>query len=127
MKILKKILLSLLIAVSMGAVSTSVYAADPGRISYTPSEAIDLTVSKVRIALDAATSGSEGEKLSALIKDALDASKEVNANDKVDRARSRANDKLKAAKAHAKEEATQEAEQELRDAIKMFEDLKSLI
>lgn len=111
----------------MGAVSTSVYAADPGRISYTPSEAIDLTVSKVRIALDAATSGSEGEKLSALIKDALDASKEVNANDKVDRARSRANDKLKAAKAHAKEEATQEAEQELRDAIKMFEDLKSLI
>jgi hypothetical protein len=127
MKILKKILLSLLIAVSMGAVSTSVYAADPGRISYTPSEAIDLTVKKVRIALDAATSGSEGEKLSVLIKDALDASKEVNANDKVDRARSRANDKLKAAKSHAKEEAIQEAEQELRDAIKMFEDLKSLI
>jgi hypothetical protein len=127
MKILKKFLLPLLIAASMGAVSTSVMAADPGRIVYSPAEAIDLVVSKVIKALDAAATGADGEKVSALAKDALDASKEINANDKVDIARSRANNKLKSAKNHAKEGAAIEAEQELRDALKMFEDLKGLL
>ncbi len=128
MKILKKILLSLLIAASMSAVSTSVLAeTDKGRITYSPSDAIDMTAGKIKIALDAVTSGTEGEKVADLIKDALDASKEINANDKVDIARSKANNVLKAAKLHAKEAALQEAEQELRDAIKMFEDLKSKI
>ncbi|MDO9046983.1 MAG: hypothetical protein Q7U66_04505 [Methylobacter sp.] len=128
MKILKKILLSLLIAASMGAVSTSVLAeTDKGRVTYAPADAIDITITKIKLALDAVTSGTEGEKVSALIKDALDSTKEINANDKVDMARSRANNVLKAAKIHAKESALQEAEQELRDAIKMFEALKSLI
>ena len=112
----------------MSAVSTSVLAeTDKGRITYSPSDAIDMTAGKIKIALDAVTSGTEGEKVADLIKDALDASKEINANDKVDIARSKANNVLKAAKLHAKEAALQEAEQELRDAIKMFEDLKSKI
>ena len=49
MKSLKKILLSLLIAASVGTVSTSVLAeSDPGRISYTPVEAIDLVVGNIK-------------------------------------------------------------------------------
>jgi hypothetical protein len=128
MKILKSILLSLLIAASMSAVSTSALAeTDKGRVTYAPAEAIDITISKIKIALDAVTSGTEGEKVSSLVKDALDSSKEINANDKVDMARSRANNVLKAAKLHAKDSALQEAEQELRDAMRMFGDLKSLI
>ncbi len=128
MKILKKILLSLLIAASMGAVSTSVLAeTDKDRITYTPADAIDIVGAKIKIALEAATTGSEGEKVSGLIKEALDASKEINANDKVDMARSRANNKLKAAKTHAKDGSVKEAEEELREAAKMFEALKSLI
>ncbi len=128
MKILKKILLSLLIAASMGAVSTSALAeTDKGRITYAPADAIDLVVGKIKIALEAVTSGSEGEKVADLIKDASDASKEINANDKVDIARSKANNKLKSARTHAKEAALQEAEQELRDAQKAFEGLKSLL
>ncbi|MGZ4954920.1 hypothetical protein [Methylobacter sp.] len=128
MKILKKILLSLLIATSMGAVSTSVLAeTDKGRVTYAPADAIDIVSAKIKIALDAVTSGTEGGKVADLVKDALDASKEINANDKVDMARSRANNKLKAAKTHAKEAALQEAEQELRDALKMFEALKGLL
>ncbi len=112
----------------MGAVSSSAWAeTDKDRITYTPADAIDMTSGKIKLALEAVTSGSEGEKVAGLIKDALDASKEINANDKVDMARSKANNKLKAAKTHAKEEALQEAEQELRDAMKMFEALKSLI
>lgn len=112
----------------MGAVSTSVLAeTDKDRITYAPADAINLVSGKIKIALDAVTSGSEGSKVADLVKDALDASKEINANDKVDIARSKANNKLKAAKLHAKESALQEAEQELRDALKMFDDLKKLI
>lgn len=128
MKILKKILLSLLIAASMGAVSTSVLAeTDAGRVTYAPAEAIDIVAGKIKVALDAVTSGSEGEQVAELIKDASDASKEINANDKVDIARSKANNILKLARKHAKEAALQETEQELRNALKAFNDLKSLI
>ncbi|MDI1291175.1 MAG: hypothetical protein PSV18_00325 [Methylobacter sp.] len=128
MKILKKILLSLLIAASIGAVSTSVLAeTDAGRITYAPAEAIDIVTGKIKVALDAVTSGTEGEQVAELIKDASDASKEINANDKVDIARSKANNILKLARKHAKEAALQEAEQELRNALKAFNDLKSLI
>jgi len=128
MNTLKKILLSLLIASSMGAISTSALAeSDPGRITYKPADAIDMVSAKVKVALDAITSGSEGAKVAPLIKEALDASKEINANDKVDMARSRANNKLKSAKKHATEGALQEAEQELRDAYKGFQDLKNLL
>ncbi|MDO9106616.1 MAG: hypothetical protein Q7U57_16845 [Methylovulum sp.] len=125
---MKKILLSLLIASSMGAVSSHVWAeSDPGRITYAPAEAIDMVSAKVKVAIDAISSGSDGEAVAVLIKDALDASKEINANDKVDMARSRANNKLKSARAHAKQSALQEAEQELKNAYKSFQDLKGLL
>ncbi len=128
MKILKKILLSLLIAASMGVVSTSVLAeTDPGRVTYAPADAIDIVTGKIKAALDAVTSGSEGDQVADLIKEALDATKEINANDKVDVGRSRANKILKSARKHAKAESLQEAEQELRNAVKAFNDLKSLI
>ena len=127
MKSMKKVLLSLLIAASLGAVTSTAFAeTDPGRITYSPSDAVDLTMGKIKIALDAITSGSEGEKVADLIKEALDANKEINANDKVDVARARAAGKLKNARVHAKQEALQEAEQELRDAYKAFGDLKKL-
>lgn len=127
MKTFKKIVLSLAIASAMGAVSTSAYAElDKGRITYAPVEAIDMVAGKVKVALDALTTGGDSETVAKLIKDALDASKEINANDKVDMARSRANNKLKAARGHLKE-STQQAEQELRDAYRGFEDLKGLL
>lgn len=128
MKALKKILLSLLIASSMATVSTSVFAeADAGRISYKPAEAIDMVAAKIKVAIDAISTGANGEEAAKLIKDASDSSKEINANDKVDNARSKANKKLKSAIGHAKEAKLQESEQELRDAYKMFNDLKGLI
>lgn len=128
MKTLKKVMLSLLVASSIGAVSTSAMAeTDPGRVTYKPAEAIDMTKGKIQIAIDSIKTGGSGDAVDSLIKDALNMSKEINANDRVDANRSKANNKLKAAKAHAKENALQEAEQELRDAQKMFEDLKPLI
>ena len=128
MKTLKTILLSLFIAASMGAISTSVLAeTDAGRITYKPAEAIDMVVAKIQAAIEGISKGASGEEAAALIKPAIDLSKEINANDKVDNARSKANRKLKSAITHAKESALQESEAELRDAKKDFEALKSLI
>jgi hypothetical protein len=128
MKILKKILLSLLIAVSMGAVSSTAFAeAGDGRIVYTPIEALDLIEGKILAAIDGITKGADKEEASKLIKEATDATKELNANDKVDIQRQRATGKLKAARTHAKDGALQEAEQELRDALKMFKDMRGML
>jgi hypothetical protein len=128
MKILKKILLSVFIAASMSAVSTTVLAeASEGRIVYAPSDAIDLATAKIQTALDALTTGSDPETVAKLIKDAIDAGKELNANDKVDMAKQRANNKLKAARQHVKEGAIQEAEQELRNAKKDYNDMRGIL
>lgn len=128
MKTLKTIMLSLIIATSMGAFSTSAFAeVDPGRISYAPAEAIDMVVAQIQVAIDGISQGASGDEAAALIKKASDLSKEINANDRVDRARAKANRKLKAAVTHAKESALQEAESELRNAKKEFEALKSLL
>jgi len=128
MKTLKKITLALCIAASMGVVSTSAMAeTDKGRITYAPTEAIDMTVAKVNEALSLLEQGGDVEKASDAAKGALDISKEINANDKVDAARAKANNKVKAARKHLSEGSTQEAEQELRDAQKGYLALKSLI
>ena len=128
MKTLKKILLSLSIAASMGAVSSSALAEnDPGRITYKPAEAIDLSVEKAKAALDAIAKGATADAVSDLIKESADMSKEINANDKVDVKRAKITSKLKSARAHAKDSAMSEAQQELNDAIKAFDELKGLI
>ena len=128
MKKLNKIILSLCIAASIGAVSTGASAeTDAGRVTYKPAEAIDMVVAKIQLAIDGIDKGANSDEAAALIKPAIDLSKEINANDKVDNARSKANRKLKSAMTHAKESSLQEAEQELKDAKKDFEALKSLI
>lgn len=127
MKNLKKIALALCLAASLGAVSTSVMAeSDPGRTVYAPGEAVDRIVNKVGEALNALEQGGDAKKVDALAKEALDMSKEVNMNDKVDAARSRANNKVKEARAALEKGANQEAEAALRDAQKRYEDLKKL-
>lgn len=102
-------------------------AEDKGRIVYAPADAINMTVDKIKEASDAIKNGSDGATVADLIKEASDASKEINANDKVDMARSRANNKLKSARNHAKNNALQEAAQELQGAEKAFNDLKGLL
>jgi hypothetical protein len=128
MNTLKKTMLSILMASTMALISTSASAeTDAGRATYKPAEAIDIVSTRIQTAIEAISKGATNEEAAALIKPAIDFSKEINANDKVDNARAKANKKLKSAMTHAKESALQEAEQELRDAKKDFEALKSLI
>lgn len=128
MKFLRKVLLSLVIAGSMGAVATPVMAeSDPGRVSYAPAEAIKLTSEKIQAAIDAIAAGSKSDEVAELIKAASDMSKEINANDKVDVARSRANGKLKDARNIAKKGSLDGVDAKLQEALKAFNDLNSLL
>lgn len=125
MKTLKKIALALSLVASLGA--TSVMAeSDPGRTTYSPNEAVDRIVNKVGEAITAIEQGGDVKTVDALAKEALDRSKEVNANDKVDSARSKANNKVKAARAALEKNEIQDAEQLLRDAQTGYSNLKKL-
>lgn len=126
MKILKKILLALAIASSIGVFSTQALAGE-GRVSYKPIDAINNILKQIRATIDAIEAGAEGEQATAMIKKCLAMSKEIYANDKVDRARSRANKHLKAARTEAKKEELQIADEHLRKAYKGFEGLKKLL
>jgi tRNA A37 threonylcarbamoyladenosine synthetase subunit TsaC/SUA5/YrdC len=128
MKTLKKVVLALCIAASMGAVSTSAMAeGDSGRITYAPADAIDMVAAKTGEAITAIEQGADATKVDGLIIAILAASKEINASDKVFAKRDKVHSKLKAARAHLKAGATQEAEQELRDAQKAFLALKEIL
>ncbi|MEN9756308.1 MAG: hypothetical protein RL755_495 [Pseudomonadota bacterium] len=128
MKALKKIALAVMVAASLGAVSSTAFAeSDPGRIVYSPTTAIEMTAGKVQVALDALIAGSDTETVAKLIKEASDATKEINASDSVFRASTKANNMIKAARNHVKEGANQQAEQELRNAHQAVLDLKKIL
>lgn len=112
----------------MGTVVTPVMAeTDPGRIAYPPEQAIQMTADKIQAAIDAAAAGTQGDELVALIKEALDMSKEINANDQVDVARSRANGVLKKARSATRKGDADAAKASLDDALKAFKDLMKLL
>ncbi len=127
MKILKSAIVAFSLALTLGSFSTSAVACESGRVCYTPEEAIELVLQNIKSAMDAIDSGSEGEVVSSLIKAASDASKEINANDVVDRNRQRANAVLKKARKEAKKEQLQVAEEHLKQAKKKFEALKGML
>jgi hypothetical protein len=128
MKILKTILLSTMVAASMGTFSTAAMAeASDGRISYTPAEAIDMVIGQIKKAQLAISEGKPAKEVYDIIKLGTDYSKEVNANDVVDRARSKANDILKKARTAAKDGDLKTAAEFLPPAEKAFADLKPLI
>ncbi len=127
MKILKSAIVAFSLALSLGSFSTSAVACEAGRTCYTPEQAIDMVLQNIKSAMDAIDSGSEGEVVAALIKSASDASKEINANDVVDRNRQRANGILKKARKEAKKEQLQVAEEHLKQAKKKFEALKGML
>lgn len=128
MKTLKKMALAAVVAMSLGAVSTTAFAeSDAGRITYPAGQAVDMLAAKVQTAIDTLTSGADSETAAKVIKEASDFSKEVNANDRVARAVSKATNLIKAARKDVQDGNSQQGEAKLRDAIKQVAEAKSLI
>lgn len=128
MKTLKIIMLSSLIALAMGSFSSVAMAeASEGRISYAPADAIDLMIGELKKAKLAVAEGKSGDEVYKLIKQSMDYGKDVNANDVVDRERSRANETIKKARAMAKKNEMTGIDEHLDKAIQQLEHMKTLI
>ncbi len=127
MKILKTTLLSLFIAASLGAVSTSAVACESGRVCVSPAEGIKLVQDSIASAQEAIAAGKGSEEVYNLIKEALKFSKEINANDKVDVARNRANAHLKKARGAAKKGDLAAAAEHLNAGKAGFDALPGLL
>jgi predicted RNase H-like HicB family nuclease len=128
MKVLKNIVLCLFMAVSVAGVSTTAVAeSDAGRVTYKQAEAIDNVVAKIKEAQGAIAAGKTDAEVLALVKAAKDLGKEINANDRVDRARAKATQHIAKAIGYLKEKDQKVANEHLSAAIPDFEALKSLI
>ncbi|MDD5411779.1 MAG: hypothetical protein PHF31_10265 [Methylobacter sp.] len=93
----------------------------------TPIEGIEATAGQVAETLKAISDNADNDVIVTSIKDALKLSKEINANDKVDRYRNRANDYLKKAREAVKDGDLTKATEHLKEAEKHFLDLKGMI
>lgn len=90
----------------------------------TPVEGIDATLGQCAVALKSIGDNADKEVIVTNIKEALSLSKEINANDKVDRNRNRANGDLKKARESVQNGDLALATEQLKDAQKRFQSLK---
>ncbi|EGW20468.1 MAG: hypothetical protein ACXV8O_00870 [Methylobacter sp.] len=140
MKLLKSAVVATTLALSLGSFSATADTCLGMACMYnrmTPIEGIEATLGQVAEALNAiqvrnsggaADIGKAGDDvIISNIKDALKLSKEINANDKLDRNRNRANDYLKKARAAVQEGDLVKATEDLKEAERRFSDLKGMI
>jgi len=127
MKLLKSAVVAASLALSLGSFSTTAVACEDGRTCFGPEQAIEITVGHTAAAIKAADDKSGQDEVLALIKKAKDSSKEINANDIVDRNRQRANGYLKKAKSAIKKGDFQGATDLLTEAEKRFSALKGML
>ena len=140
MKLLKSAVVATTLALSVGSFSTSAAVCLGMACMYnrmTPIEGIDATLGQVNEALEAiqlrnsgGAAGSDKDSDGVIInniKEALKLSKEINANDKLDRNRNRANDYLKKARVAVQNGDLTKATEDLKEAEKRFSDLKGMI
>ena len=130
MKLLKHIALGLFLAAStvgVSSVSMAVTLDEDGRAVFTPAEAIDSVIVKIKEAEEAIKANADKMDIAKIIKQAKDLSKEINANDNVDVRRQRANSNLRKAKSLVKKEKFEDAAVLLEEAVEKFEGLKAHI
>ena len=140
MKLLKSAVIATTLAISLGSFSTTAAVCLGMACMYnkmTPIEGIDATLGQVNEALEAiqvrnsgGAAGSDKDSDGVIInniKEALKLSKEINANDKLDRNRNRANDYLKKARVAVQNGDLAKATEDLKEAEKRFSDLKGMI
>ena len=132
MKLLKNSVIATTLALSLLSFSTPSAAVCLGMACMynrmTAVEGIDATKEQIAEALKAIHSDNAGNDVIIMyIKEALKLSKEINANDKLDRNRNRANGYLKESRKAVEEGDLVKASEHLKEADKRFSDLKGMI
>ena len=127
MKLLKSALLAFALTLSLGSFSTAVVACEDGRTCFGPVQATDIVLGHIAEGIQSVDAGENGPAAIAHTKAALKASKEINANDKVDVARGRANAHLKKARSAFKKSDMQTGEDHLGAAEKAFTEMKRML
>jgi len=132
MKLLKSAVVATSLALSLSSFSTPTTAEVCLGMAcmynkMTPVEGINATVEQTRQALKAIDDNASEVVIIDNIKDALKVSKEINANDKVDRNRQRANGYLKKARKAVRNDDLKTATEDLREAEQRFLALKGMI
>ncbi|MDD2661073.1 MAG: hypothetical protein PHY54_15580 [Methylococcales bacterium] len=140
MKFLKSAVVATTLAISLGSFSSTAAICLGMACMYnrmTPIEGIDATLGQVTEALEAiqlrnsggaaGTDKDSDNVIIGTIKNALNLSKEINANDKLDRNRNRANDYLKKARKAVQDGDLAKATEDLKEAEKRFSELKGMI
>jgi ribosomal protein S20 len=141
MKLLKSAVVATTLALSLGTFSNTASAVCLGMAcmynKMTPIEGIDATLGEINEAITAVqvrnsggAAGTDKDSDDAIIghiKEALKLTKEINANDKLDRNRNRANDYLKKARTAVQAGDLPKATADLEEAGKRFAELKGMI
>jgi hypothetical protein len=130
MKFLKKAVVATTLALSLGSFSATADICLGMACMYnkmTPLEAIEATEGQVTKALIALKGNAGSDVVIDDIKEALKLTKEINANDKLDRSRNRANDYLKKARTAVQNGDSVQATELLTEAEKRFSDLKDML
>ena len=132
MKLLKNAVVATTLALSLGSFSTTTSAQVCLGMAcmynrMTPIQGINATVVQINQALKAISDNASEVVIIDNIKDALKVSKEINANDKVDRNRQRANGYLKKARTAVRKEDFIQAKIDLKEAETRFLALKGMI
>ena len=132
MKLLKSAVVATTLALSLSSFSTTTTAQVCLGMAcmynrMTPTEGINATVVQINQALKAINDNASEVVIIDNIKDALKVSKEINANDKVDRNRQRANGFLKKARTAVRNEDFIQATADLKEAENRFLALKGIL
>lgn len=124
MKLLKSAIVALTLALSLGTFSSAVVACEDGRTCFGPEQAIDIVLGHIAESMKAINDGKSGAEVQKMIRSAMNAKKEINANDLVARFAQKANKNLRKARKAAKKDELVEATEWLEKAEHGFNALK---
>ncbi len=123
MKVFKKIVVSLVMAMSMAAISSSAFAAESKDLNAVVREAAEGTISKIEEAVSLIEKGGDTAAAVAAINEARQLQKEFR-YELTERSRQKANDKLRVAREALESGDTKAAEETLKASLAQFKEMK---
>ncbi len=124
MKVFKKIAVSVVMAMSMAAISSTAFAAEKKDPNAVVREAAEGTIAKIEEAISLIDKGSDKETISNTIAEARQLQKEFR-YELTERLRQRANDKLRVAREAVESGDNKSAEETLNASLAQFKEMKA--